>query len=474
MIRNRLVSALVFVLLGLLSAGFARAQAPRNVILIIGDGMDDHQITIARNYLEGARGRLTLDAMAVRSTAQVLTVSDDAPDQPLYVADSANTATSLATGIVTSRGRISTTAGKDEDVTTIIEMAQAAGLRTGVVTTSSVTDATPASFFSHIALRFCENPAQMQDIEYRGIPIGDCSQDLKANGGPGSISEQMATSSVDVVLGGGAEHFEPIVEGEARSVRELAAANGYRVVDQKSELEGEPRGGKLLGLFSSSHLPVLWQGEGGRIAEKPEPSILNYLHGYLGSVTLPEPMRCEPNPAFENMPTLAGMTDVALGNLSANNDQGFFLIIESASIDKQSHFRNPCGSIGELDQLDRTVDRALAFAGYNPGTLILVTADHGHAAQLVPEQSLFSRFGVPVYTPGHLARLRTEDGALLAVNYATNDFKLEEHTGVNVPLYANEAGRGRVPAMVTQPEIFDIMVDYLGLQRAVAAGDARP
>ncbi|MCP4036641.1 MAG: alkaline phosphatase, partial [bacterium] len=63
MIRNRLVSALVLVLLGLLFAGFAHAQAPRNVILIIGDGMDDHQITIARNYLEGARGRLTLDAM---------------------------------------------------------------------------------------------------------------------------------------------------------------------------------------------------------------------------------------------------------------------------------------------------------------------------------------------------------------------------------------------------------------------------
>ena len=52
--------------------------APK-VILIIGDGMDDTQITMARNYLKGAQGRLTLDSMPVRSSVQVLTVSDDDP-----------------------------------------------------------------------------------------------------------------------------------------------------------------------------------------------------------------------------------------------------------------------------------------------------------------------------------------------------------------------------------------------------------
>jgi len=463
---NRFVSILV---LFMLTVSPAFAEGARNVILIIGDGMDDQQITIARNYLEGARGRLSLDALPVRSTAQVLTVSNDDPARVVYVADSANTATALATGVVTSRGRISTTAGSDEDITTLIELAQAVGLRTGVVVTSSVTDATPAAFFAHVNQRSCENPLKMQNIEYRGIVIGDCSQDLRANGGRGSIAEQIATSGVDVVLGGGAKHFEPPAEGETRSVRDLAAANGYRVVDQKSQLNAEPHGGKLLGLFSKSHLPAMWRGEDGRSAERPSPSLMNRIHRYFGSVKLPEPMTCEANPLFEEIPTLAGMTDVALGNLSADNDRGFFLVVESASIDKKSHRRDACGAIGELEQLDRALDRALAFAQQHSETLILVTADHGHAAQLVPEKSLFTRYGVPVYTPGRLARLRTEDGELLAVNYATNNLRMEEHTGVNVPLFANETGRGRVPAMVTQPEIFGIIADYLGLERAVAS-----
>ena len=50
----------------------------------------------------------------------------------------------------------------------------------------------------------------------------------------------------------------------------------------------------------------------------------------------------------------------------------------------------------------------------------------------------------------------------MGVNYATNNFSYEEHTGVNVPLFANEQGVGRVPLMVTQPQIFEIARDYLG------------
>ncbi len=474
--RSSFVRFVIVLSLGLAcvsaSAGVASAQSPRNVILIIGDGMDDQQISIARNYLEGARGRLTLDNLPVRGAAHVLTVSDDDPGQPIYVADSANTATSMATGEVTSRGRIATTASTDRDITTIIELAEAAGLATGIVATSSVTDATPASFIAHVNQRFCENPGQMTNIEYRGRLIGDCSQDLKANGGLGSISEQLAASDVDVILGGGAKHFEPMAEGEERSVKELAAANGYRVIVNKAELESTVGGGKLLGLFAEGHLPVMLQGEGGRVAEMPTPSLMNRLHRYLGGVTLPEPMTCVPNPAFANTPTLAGMTDVALARLSQASSRGFFLVIESASIDKKSHARDACGSIGELEQLDRAVDRALAFAEGFSDTLILVTADHGHAAQIIPNESLFTRFGVPVYTPGHLARLRTPEGGIMGVNYATNNFNLEEHTGVHVPVYANRAAIGIVPPMITQPEIFDIAAGYLGLRRMVADNTA--
>ena len=143
--------------------------APRNVILIIGDGMDEQQITIARNYLKGAEGRLILDQMPVRGASQILTIEDKAGGKPIYVADSANTATSMASGIVTSRGRLGTTAGSDQPVPTIAELAIAAGYRAGIVSTASVTDATPAAFAAHINFRLCENPDLMEEVTYSDI-----------------------------------------------------------------------------------------------------------------------------------------------------------------------------------------------------------------------------------------------------------------------------------------------------------------
>ena len=444
----------------LLAASTAMVQAQdRNVILIIGDGMDDQQISIARNYLVGVGGKLTLDRMPLRGVSQVLTISEQGA--PVYVADSANSATAMATGHVTSRGRIATSVGDGERLETIAQMAHQAGIRTGIVTTSSVTDATPASFMAHINLRFCENPGVMVDVRIRGQLVGDCSQFLVANGGPGSISRQIAQSDVDVVLGGGSQHFEPLAEGRTENVLALAAANQFHIINDSGALAEAPGDGKLLGLFSPSTMPVRLRGEDGRKAEPPKRSWANRINGYIGSVELPAVMDCEPNPEFAGMPTLKQMTEAALARLQ--NERGFFLMVESASIDKQSHERKPCGSIGELQQLEEALASALAFAEEHPETLILVTADHTQAAQIIPETSLFAAFGVPIYTPGSLARIRTLEGSVMGVNYATNTFSYEEHTGANVPVFSNDQGLGRVPVMLTQPEIFDIVRDYLGL-----------
>ena len=188
---------------------------------------------------------------------------------------------------------------------------------------------------------------------------------------------------------------------------------------------------------------------------------MNRVHWSQGDVTLPEPTSCEANPDFEGTPSLKLMTDRAIDHLSQDNARGFFLMIESASIDKQSHLRNACGSIGEVAQLEEALLSALSFAEKNPETLIIVTADHGQAAQLVPTESLFDAFGLPVYSPGQVMRIRTPEGALMTVNYATNSFLSEEHTGVSVPLLTNSAGP--FPTMLTQPGIFNVMAQHLGL-----------
>ncbi len=436
---------------------------PRHVILIIGDGMDDQQITIARNYLVGATGRLSLDHMALRSSSQILTIEDKVGGAPVYVGDSANTATTMASGVLTSRGRVSTAAGSNHPIPTIVEMAEAAGYKTGIVSTASVTDATPAAFATHISFRLCENPETMLDITYKDIHLGDCLNERKSEGGLGSISEQLAESALDVILGGGMKHFNMTAEGNTGTVTALAERNGFQLVTTLDQLASATTSRRLLGLFSDSTMPVRLQGENGRLAESPEPSWLNYIHRYLGDVTQPEPMTCEANPAFTGMPTLKQMTDAALAHLSHNNSRGFFLMIESASIDKQSHERRPCGSIGELAQLNEALDSALAFAEKNPRTLILVTADHAQAAQLIPYESLFAEFPIPIYTPGKLARIKTPEGRILVVNYATNNFSYAEHTGANVPLFSNEEGRGIVPSFIQQAEIFSISAGYLQL-----------
>lgn len=441
----------------------AAEHTPRNVILIIGDGMDEQQITIARNYLHGATGELRLDRMPLRGAAQVLTTENNTSGRPVYVADSANTATSMATGVITSRGRLATTAGSDEDIPTIVELATAAGYRAGIVSSASVTDATPASFAAHISFRLCENPDLMPAVVVSDIHLGDCVADMKAEGGPGSIAEQLAESSLHVLLGGGAKHFTPTAEGDSRSVQQLAIDNGFTVLESAADLAAAPADARLLGTFAPSTLPVRLRGEGGRAAEKPKRSFLNYIHRYLGSVTLPAPMRCEPNPGFEGIPSLKAMTDVALRNLSHDNDRGFFLMIESASIDKQAHERKPCGSIGEMQQLEEALESALAFAEEQPNTLIMVTADHSQAAQIVPDTSLFAAYPIPVFTPGYLARIVTPEGAHLAVNYATTTFFLEEHTGAAVPLYGNAEAMDHMPPYLRQPQLFDIARGYLGL-----------
>ncbi|CAM3426909.1 alkaline phosphatase [Parendozoicomonas haliclonae] len=466
---NRKLLPCLFSLFLVMSVGLVQAASnerpkPRNVILIIGDGMDDHQITLARNYLAGAQGKVTLDEMAVRGSVQVLTVSDRDPNKAVYVGDSANTATAISTGTATSRMRIATSAQADKDLTTIVELATQQGFKTGIVTTDSVTGATPAAFASHVSLRFCKDPTQMTGAKvYDRIPF-HCEPDMKRNGGAGSIAEQLAASDLDVLLGGGQKYFQHKGEDSSLTILEQAKANNFHLLTNSSELsKPQPDHKKLLGLFHEKVFPVQMMAEHERAAEQPDPSFLNYFHRYLGSVEFPEPATCVSNPAAQAVPTLKQMTTAALDKLSHNNDKGFFLMVESASIDKESHIRKPCGQIGELEQLLETVELARTFADTNPETLILVTADHGQAAQLVPDGSMYSALNVPVYSPGHIARVITPEGSVMAVNYATNTFVSEEHTGVNVPYFANRQLPEPLPTMLRQTELFNVMTGFMGI-----------
>mgnify|MGYP000073411197 CR=1 FL=1 len=456
------------VMLTLLSDGhYAQGQEPvaeplPTLILFIGDGLDDQHVTMGRNYLAGQQGTLVMDTLPIRSAVQVETVSSDG--MPVYVADSANTATSLAAGIITSIGRVGTDP-RNKPVPSLLESAAHAGLRTGIISSASVTDATPAAFLAHVAKRGCENPAIILGGRRYGQMFEGCPTDARGNGGQGSVAEQIAASAADLVLGGGLEHFVIPDADTGRSALDEAKDNGFIITKNLTELREADTQQPVLGLFANSHLPVRMQGTDGRTAEAPEPSLLNALDWRLGSVTQPPAMDCELNPRFAGTPDLATLTSIALDRLSIDNTQGLFLMVESASIDKESHDRNPCGSIGEIEQLEEAIAVALAYADEHPNTLILVTADHAQAAQIVPEPSLFASIPVPIYSPGKVARVRTPEGGIMRINYATNLFESEEHTGANVPLFALAPHGTVIPGFLRQRDVYALMMDYLGLDQ---------
>ncbi|RZI91575.1 MAG: hypothetical protein EOO67_10185 [Microbacterium sp.] len=195
-----------------------------NVILLVGDGMGDSEITIARNYGYGAAGRLPgIDALPLTGqyTTFSLHRSGALKGRPDYAPDSAATATAWATGSKTYDGAVSVSLS-GAALPTILELAKAHGLRTGVVTTAMVTDATPAVQVAHVASRTCQGPDS-----------AGCGKDALSKGGRGSIAEQLLATRPDLVLGGGRIVIRQTAKAGAwkgESLVTQARERGFRIV----------------------------------------------------------------------------------------------------------------------------------------------------------------------------------------------------------------------------------------------------
>jgi alkaline phosphatase/streptomycin-6-phosphatase len=413
----------------------------RNVILFLGDGMGDSEITIARNYHVGANGRLNLDELPLTGAYTTYAVQESNPSLPEYVTDSAASGTGWATGHKTSNGRISTVAGSTgvASYVTILELAKAAGYKTGNVSTAEITDATPAVLGSHVNDRGCQGPANM----------ATCPVYKKLNGGPGSIAEQLVDHKIDVILGGGKARFDQTIDGGpflGKTVLDSAIAQGYTFVGDANALELTKPGQRVLGLFNSGNMSLEWTGQ----LALPFP----------GS----GPQTCVEDQRPSNEPSLADMTTKALALLDKDNHghhtKGFFLQVEGASIDKQDHAENPCGQIGENVAFDRAIAVGLAFAKQHPDTLVIVTADHAHTSQIIEP--------VPADQtnhPGAFSVLITADGAEMTINYATEPHGTSQsHTGAQLRIAAQGPQAANVVGVTNQTDLFHTMARALGLE----------
>lgn len=407
----------------------------KNIILLIGDGMGDSEITAARNYAEGAGGFFKgIDALPL--TGQYTHYAlDKKTGKPDYVTDSAASATAWSTGVKTYNGALGVDI-HEKDHITILEMAKAAGLATGNVSTAELQDATPAALVSHVTSRKCYGPS---------VTSEKCATNALEKGGKGSISEQLLNARADVTLGGGAKTFSEAAtagEWQGKTLREQAVARGYQMVSDASSLSAITVANQdkpLLGLFSEGNMPVRWEG--------PKAS----LHGNIDKPAV----TCTPNAKRnDSVPTLAQMTDKALELLS-KNEKGFFLQVEGASIDKQDHAANPCGQIGETVDLDEAVQKALAFAKKDGNTLVIVTADHAHASQIIPADTK---------APGLSQLLNTKDGTVMAMTYGNSEEESMEHTGTQIRLAAYGPHAANVVGLTDQTDLFFTMKAALGLK----------
>jgi len=415
----------------------ARKGPAENVILLIGDGMGDSEITLARNYAEGAAGRFKgIDALPLTGSYTTYSLNKQTR-KPDYVPDSAATGSAWATGTKTYDNAVSVDLdGKANP--TLLELAKRGGLKTGDVTTSELQDATPAVQVSHISARSCYGPV---------ATASTCPEASKANGGPGSITEQLLDTRPDVTLGGGAKTFDETATAgtyAGKTLRAQAVERGYQIVSDKAGLAGVESADQdepLLGLFGSGNLPVRYVGPAAT----------------QGGAAL-APQRCTDNPDRPStQPTLADMTTKAIGLL--DNPNGFFLQVEGASIDKQDHAANACGQIGETVDLDEAVQVALAYAEKQGNTSVFVTADHGHTSQIIEVGST---------SPGISVALTTADDAPMAVNYATSPSGgSQQHTGTQVRVAGYGPGAANIVGLTDQTDLFFTIRDALGLSEDV-------
>jgi alkaline phosphatase len=337
------------------------ARPAKNAILFVGDGMSLDTVVAAR-ILEGQRGggpgeEHLLPFERFPHVALVKTYNTDQ-----QVPDSAGTMSAIMTGVKTRAGMLSMddrigTGDYVEDmqryaVATLLEQAEDRGLATGIVTTTSLTHATPAACYAHVSDRSWQNDTRLPRAARRaGYP--DIARQLV---------EFSHGNGLEVALGGGRTFFLP----EETEDPELPGRSGAR--DDERDLTKE-------WVSRRPRSAYVWNAEQLRAID---PAQTDHLLGAFE----PEHMHFEFQRSQDRAgePSLSEMTARALEILS-RNPKGFVLMVEGGRIDHGHHDGNAFRALSETLEFGNAVRAALERT--NPEeTLIVVTADHGHTLMI--------------------------------------------------------------------------------------------
>lgn len=209
-----------------------------------------------------------------------------------------------------------------------------------------------------------------------------------------TIAQQFTESGIDVAIGGGANVLRSTKIGE-QNVLEYLAANGYIVVDELAK-SSDVHQGKLFAACAEEHMPSMVAGRGEFLPEA---------------------------------------VDKALEILSANtakSRKGFVLMVEGSQIDMESHGNKTEGILAEMRDFEQAITVAMDFADRNPGTLVVVCADHETGGLSMPSNN----------------RDFTESESGIKYCYGTGS-----HTGIMVPVYLYGTGAELLNGIMDNTEL---------------------
>jgi alkaline phosphatase len=496
--------------------------AAKNVILFIGDGMGISTVTAAR-ILEGQEikksplgeeNQLSFESFPNVALARTFSANQQ-------VSDSAPTMTAMITGVKTNEGILSidqsvqkndhTTYQPDPSkprynrLTTLLELAESAGLVTGVVSTARVTHATPAACYAHSPNRDWECDADLKSLNPDAFAANfpDIAKQLIHFSVPGN------PSGIEVILGGGSDKFllgdlkipnattlkassqitVPSTAGlkPGLSISGTGVAAGSRIksvdtptrftLDKPTTLsnsttltvgdrgaENRPESSKLLpGKRLDQDLVAVWKTQNPKRSayvtsmkglQSVQASTTDKLLGLFNKshmsfeVERLTDSNGTPIPPVE--PSLTEMTTKAIEILS-RSPKGFFLHVEAGRIDHGHHSGNAYRALRETIALSDAVRKAAQMCG--PDTLIIVAADHSHA---------FTIAGYPRRGNDIMGVVKDETGAtaldLLGLPYTTLGYANgpgyagRSYTNANRSVIAQNSGSKTYPH---SPTTFD-------------------
>jgi len=339
--------------------------AAKHIIFLIGDGMGLAQRTAARIMLQGvtlgkANAPLSMDTFpftgVVTTHSLNSIVTDSSPGASCYA--TGNKANNNQHGVFPDDTLDNFDNPRVESIGEYLHRTQGRSLVP--VTTTDIFDSTPAAFGSHTQARtsgtgICDEYLDESDATGLTVLMGGGRKWFLPNTTPGS-GRTAATDYVlpeDVVAPWG---VPPDAIDPGRDLLNDFIATGFNYVTDTASLNAiAPDTQKLLGLFNLSNMNVAKD----KIDKRRHPGDYGVVDDF----------------GFPDQPMLDEMTDKALQVLSQNTN-GFFVMIEGGSIDKQEHLMDSERWILDTIEFDRAIERCRQFALTHWDTLVIVTADH--------------------------------------------------------------------------------------------------